>query len=57
MSITDEIAGLWINVLNTEHHIDRALDTEDPRAFRVWCKKRASQCARVQRLLIALLGG
>jgi hypothetical protein len=49
---TAEITGLHLSVLNTEGYIDRALDLGDMRGFRVWCRRRASLTARLQRILI-----
>jgi hypothetical protein len=47
-----EISGLQICILNTDAQIDAALDTGDRRAFRVWCLRRASLIARVERVLV-----
>jgi hypothetical protein len=47
-----QVAGLQICVLNTDAHIDAALDKRDRRAFRVWCRRRASLIARLERLLV-----
>jgi hypothetical protein len=55
MSNTDssaEIAGLQICIVNTDAQIDAALDNGDRRAFRVWCLRRASLIARVERVLV-----
>jgi hypothetical protein len=55
MSETDssaEISGLQICIMNTTAQIDAALDNNDPRAFRVWCLRRASLIARVERALV-----
>jgi len=48
---TAEISGLQVCIVNTDAQIDAALDTGDRRAFRVWCLRRASLIARVERLL------
>ncbi|WP_154814730.1 hypothetical protein [Actinophytocola xinjiangensis] len=47
-----EISGLQICILNTAAQIDAALDNNDRRAFRVWCLRRASLIARVERVLV-----
>ncbi len=47
-----EISGLQICILNTTAQIDAALDNNDRRAFRVWCLRRASLIARVERALV-----
>lgn len=47
-----EISGLQICILNTDAQIDAALDSGDRRAFRVWCLRRASLIARVERVLV-----
>jgi hypothetical protein len=47
-----EISGLQICILNTDSQIDAALDSGDRRAFRVWCLRRASLIARVERVLV-----
>jgi hypothetical protein len=55
MSKTDssaEISGLQICIVNTDSQIDAALDNGDRRAFRVWCLRRASLIARVERVLV-----
>jgi hypothetical protein len=51
---TAEITGLHLSVINTEGYIDKALDMGDRRAFRVWCKRRASLASRLQRTLVIL---
>lgn len=51
---TASITGLHLGVLTTETHIDQALDTRNRRAFRLWCQRRNSQCARLQRDLLIL---
>lgn len=47
-----EISGLQICIVNTDAQIDAALDNGDRRAFRVWCLRRASLIARVERVLV-----
>lgn len=47
-----EISGLQICIMNTAAQIDAALDSGDRRAFRVWCLRRASLIARVERALV-----
>lgn len=47
-----EISGLQICIQNTDAQIDAALDADDRRAFRVWCLRRASLIARVERVLV-----
>jgi hypothetical protein len=47
-----EISGLQICIINTDAQIDAALDSGDRRAFRVWCLRRASLIARVERVLV-----
>jgi hypothetical protein len=51
---TAEITGYWLSITNTEGQIDRALDSGDRRAFRVWCRRRASLAARLQHHLIRI---
>lgn len=47
-----EISGLQVCIVNTDAQIDVALDNGDRRAFRVWCLRRASLIARVERVLV-----
>lgn len=47
-----EISGLQVCINNTDSQIDAALDNGDRRAFRVWCLRRASLIARVERVLV-----
>ncbi|HEV7650236.1 MAG TPA: hypothetical protein VGP26_18980 [Actinophytocola sp.] len=47
-----EISGLQICIQNTDAQIDAALDANDQRAFRVWCLRRASLIARIERVLV-----
>lgn len=47
-----EISGLQVCIVNTDAQIDAALDSGDRRAFRVWCLRRASLIARVERVLV-----
>jgi hypothetical protein len=51
-SPTAEISGLQVCIVNTDAQIDAALDSGDRRAFRVWCLRRASLIARVERVLV-----
>jgi hypothetical protein len=55
MSVTNpsaQISGLQICIVNTDAQIDAALDNGDRRAFRVWCLRRSSLIARVERVLV-----
>lgn len=47
-----QIAGLHIQLSDTDARIDRALDHGSRREFAVWCRKRASLAARLQTLLL-----
>lgn len=47
-----QIAGLHIQILDTDARINRALDRGSRREFMVWAKKRASIAARLQTLLV-----
>lgn len=49
-----EIAGLQIVLRDVLSSIDKALDRGDRRAFRVWCRKRASLITRLESLLLSL---
>lgn len=49
---SSEISGLQVCIVNTNSQIDTALDNGDRRAFRVWCLRRASLIARVERVLV-----
>jgi hypothetical protein len=49
-----EITGLQLSLSNTNEQIDAALDKGDRRAFRVWCNRRTSLIARLERQLLAL---
>lgn len=51
-SASSEVAGLQICIMNTDAQIDAALDSEDRRAFRVWCLRRASLISRIERVLV-----
>lgn len=52
MATYAELTGLQVCLTNTDAYIDKALDTGDRRAFRMWCKRRAALCTRIQRLLV-----
>jgi hypothetical protein len=49
-----EITGLTIALTNTNLQIDRALDQGDRRAFRLWCQRRRSLLAKLERTLLAV---
>lgn len=49
-----QVAGLQISMLKTLTHIDRALDSGDRRAFRLWSARYRSQTARVAALLLEI---
>lgn len=53
MSSPSEITGLGICLANAEQLIDHALDNRDRRAFKLWCKRRASLLSRLERALLA----
>jgi hypothetical protein len=55
MSTPSEITGLTIALANTELQIDQALDRGDRRAFRVWCQRRTSLLAKIERTLLAVV--
>ena len=50
-----EISGLQVCIRNTDAQIDAALDTNDRRAFRVWCLRRQSLITRVERALVEVV--
>jgi hypothetical protein len=50
--LTAQVAGLHIQLLDTDARINTALDRGSRREFRVWCKRRASLAARLQTLLV-----
>lgn len=50
MASPSEITGLSIALSNTDHQIDKALDCGD----RLWCQRRASLLARLERTLLAV---
>jgi len=52
---TAEVTGLYLTILDSEGRIDGAIDSGDRRAFRGWCRRRASHAARLQRILIILV--
>jgi hypothetical protein len=49
-----EITGLSIALSNTELQIDKALDDGNRRAFRLWCQRRRSLLAKLERTLLAV---
>lgn len=49
-----EITGLTIMLANTEQQIDKALDDGNRRAFRLWCQRRTSLLAKLERTLLAV---
>lgn len=54
MATPSEITGLSIALANTDLQIDRALDHADRRAFRLWCQRRRSLLAKLERTLLAV---
>lgn len=54
MATPSEITGLTIALANTDAQIDKALDIGDERAFKVWCQRRASLLAKIERTLLAV---
>jgi hypothetical protein len=54
MASPSEITGLSIALSNTDLQIDRALDSGDRGAFRLWCQRRAALLARLERTLLAV---
>lgn len=57
MASPSEVTGLQVSLLDTEGRIDQALDKRDRRAFRVWCRRRASLLVRLERALLSLATG
>lgn len=53
-TLTSQVAGLHIQLLDTDARIDTALDRGSRREFAVWCKRRASLASRLQTLLITM---
>lgn len=51
--LDSEINGLQIVMRDVQASIDKALDRGDRRAFRVWCRKRASLLTRLESLLLS----
>ena len=49
-----QIAGLHIQLLDTDARIDRALDRGSRREFTAWCQRRASLAGRLQILLLSV---
>lgn len=49
-----EITGLSIALSNTETQIDKALDEHNQRAFVLWCQRRRSLLAKLERTLLAV---
>lgn len=54
VAIPSEITGLSIALSNTEQQIDKALDDFNRRAFVLWCQRRASLLAKLERTLLAV---
>lgn len=54
MATPSEISGLSVMLTNTDDQIDKALDRGDRRAFRLWCQRRASLLAKIERTLLAV---
>jgi hypothetical protein len=54
MATPSEITGLTIALSNTDAQIDASLDRGDKRAFRVWCQRRATLLAKLERTLLAV---
>lgn len=52
--MTNEVAALQAAIDNTADRINSALDQHDPRAFKQWCRKRASLIGRLESLLLSL---
>ena len=49
-----EITGLSIALSNTETQIDKALDEHNQRSFILWCQRRRSLLAKLERTLVAV---
>lgn len=54
MASPSEITGLQLTLASTMEQIDAALDTGNQRAFRLWCQRRESLIARLERTLLAV---
>lgn len=54
MASPSEITGLSIALSNTDLQIDAALDRGDRRAFVLWCRRRTSLLAKIERTLLAV---
>ena len=54
MASPSEITGLSIALSNTELQIDKALDERNQRAFILWCQRRRSLLAKLERTLLAV---
>lgn len=54
MATPSEVSGLSIMLANADDQINKALDEGDRRAFRVWCQRRASLLARVEKALLSV---
>ena len=52
--MTNEVSALQHAIDNTVARIDNALDRQDRRDFVLWCRKRASLVARLEKLLLQL---
>jgi hypothetical protein len=54
VATSSEITGLSIALANTETQIDKALDDGNQRAFILWCQRRRSLLAKLERTLLAV---
>lgn len=54
MATPSEITGLTLALGRADEQINTALDAGDRRAFRIWCGRRASLLARLERTLLAV---
>lgn len=54
---SSQVAGLHYQLLDTDAHIDRALDRGSRREFMLWAKRRASLAGRLQTLLLLVATG
>jgi hypothetical protein len=53
-TVSSQIAGLHIQLLDTDARIDRALDRGSRREFMLWVRRRSSLASRLQNLLITV---
>lgn len=51
---SSQVAGLHIQLLDTDARIDNALDRKARREFALWARRRASLASRLQNLLITM---